>query len=98
MHKRFCPPSKHHDISSRWRPVKADDEADFEYLDQEIWTNSSLTKFTVSQLNPFTVYSFTVAAVNSVGRSKPSKNSYPSVTLMESKSSSSLYVDKPEHF
>ena len=71
---------------SRWRSVKADDDADFNYLDQAIFTNTTDPEFTVPNLEPYMVYSFRVAAVNIVGRSKPSKDSYPAVTLMESKS------------
>ena len=36
-------------------------------------------------LQPYTVYAFVVQAVNSVGQSRPSKQSYPAITLMESK-------------
>ena len=48
-------------------------------------TNSSLTRITVDGLQPYTVYAFVVQAVNSVGQSRPSKQSYPAITLMESK-------------
>ena len=48
-------------------------------------TNSSLTRITVDGLQPYTVYAFVVQAVNSVGPSRPSKQSYPAITLMESK-------------
>lgn len=54
-------------------------------MEQEILTNSTLGRHTVENLRPYTVYSFRVAAINVVGRSKPSKDSYPAVTLMESK-------------
>ena len=70
----------------RWRNVKDDDESQFRYLEQEVYTNSSrVTKYTVTQLQPFTVYSFHIAAINHVGRSRPSKNSYPAITLRERK-------------
>ena len=70
----------------RWRNVKDDDESQFRYLEQEVYTNSSrATKYTVTQLQPFTVYSFHIAAINHVGRSRPSKNSYPAITLRERK-------------
>ena len=73
-------------IFCRWRNVKDDDESEFRYLEQEVYTNSSRsTKYTVTQLQPFTVYSFTIAAINHVGRSRPSKNSYPAITLRERK-------------
>jgi hypothetical protein len=35
-------------------------------------------------LDPYTVYAFNVQAVNEVGQSRPSKQSYPAITLMES--------------
>ena len=73
-------------IKIRWRNVKDDDESQFRYLEQEVYTNSSrATKYTVTQLQPFTVYSFHIAAINHVGRSRPSKNSYPAITLRERK-------------
>ena len=80
----------------RWRNVKDDDESEFRYLEQEVYTNtSSSTKYTVNSLQPFTVYSFTVAAINHVGRSRPSKNSYPSITLRERKILQLIYYVFP---
>ena len=64
--------------------MTADDDSAFHYLEQEVSTNSSSAGHTVSNLQPYTVYSFRVSAVNAVGRSKPSKDSYPAVTLQES--------------
>ena len=78
-------------FSHSWKAVSEDEEADFNYLEQEIHTNSSTKLYTVEHLQPYTVYSFQVAAVNHVGRSRPSKNSYPSITLRESKFSSQEY-------
>ena len=72
-------------FSHSWKGVSEDEDADFNYLEQEIHTNSSTKSYTVEHLQPYTVYSFQVAAVNHVGRSRPSKNSYPSITLRESK-------------
>ena len=69
--------------------MEDDDDIEFNYLEQEVHTNSSTMSYTVEYLQPYTVYSFQVAAVNHVGRSRPSKNSYPSITLRESKC---LYV------
>ena len=40
----------------------------------------------VEDLTPYTVYTFQVQAVNEVGESRASKQSYPAITLMESKS------------
>ena len=68
-----------------WRSVNEDDEDALNYLEQEIHTNSSTTSYTIEHLQPYTVYSFQVAAVNHVGRSRPGRNSYPSITLRESK-------------
>ena len=82
-----CYSSSHFSFTKiRWRNVKDDDESQFRYLEQEVYTNSSrATKYTVTQLQPFTVYSFHIAAINHVGRSRPSKNSYPAITLRERK-------------
>ena len=65
--------------------MQADEKTDFQYLEQEVYTNSSTTSFELTQLQPYTVYSFKISAINSVGRSKPSRNSYPAITLRESK-------------
>ena len=71
----------------RWRSVSEPDDSEFHYLEQEVYTNNSVvTRHTLTQLQPFTVYSFMVAAINHVGRSRPSKASYPAITLPESKS------------
>lgn len=53
--------------------------------DQSISTNSSNTSFQMTDLMPFTVYSFRTIAVNSLGISLPSKESYYIVTLREGK-------------
>ena len=71
-------------LSFRWRPVGVEDGTAFQWLEQETGTNSSGTRHTVDNLQPYTVYTFAVTAVNTVGRSAPSKQSYPAVTLMES--------------
>ena len=68
-----------------WKGVNEDEDKAFNYLEQEIHTNSSTTSYTIEHLQPYTVYSFQVSAVNHVGRSRPGKNSYPSITLRESK-------------
>lgn len=52
---------------------------------KEIITPHNDTFYTVENLRPFTVYSFRVAAINALGRSKPSQASYYMVTLRESK-------------
>ena len=72
-------------LFSSWRQVEEDDDSEFHYLEQEIHTNSSVASYTIEHLQPYTVYSFQVCAVNHVGRSRSSKNSYPSITLRESK-------------
>lgn len=48
-----------------------------------IRTKDNATTFQVSNLLPFTVYSFRVIAINELGRSPPSKESYYFVTLRE---------------
>ena len=50
-----------------------------------ILTLNNDTSYQVSGLLPFTVYSFRVLAVNAMGRSRPSKESYYMVTLREGK-------------
>ena len=68
----------------RWRPVGVEDGTEFQWLEQEAVTNSSGTRHTIDNLQPYTVYTFSVRAINTVGRSVASKQSYPAVTLMES--------------
>ncbi|ETN67444.1 hypothetical protein AND_000745 [Anopheles darlingi] len=46
-------------------------------------TKSSVAAYQVTGLQPFTVYSFRVVAVNKLGSSQPSKESYYFVTLRE---------------
>ena len=58
-----------------------------------IRTNNSVTKLTVEGLEPYTVYAFHVQAVNEVGQSRPSKQSYPAITLMESKDKYAKYMN-----
>lgn len=48
-------------------------------------TSGNETGATVSDLKPFTVYTFRVLARNGVGSSKPSEASYPVSTLRERK-------------
>ena len=72
------------DFSSK--AVNEDDSAEFKRSPGgPIQTNNSDTKRTVEGLEPYTVYAFHVQAVNEVGVSRPSKQSYPAITLMESK-------------
>jgi hypothetical protein len=47
----------------------------------ETATNS--TSFTVKDLNPFTIYFFKIEARNQLGYSKPSLESYPTITHRE---------------
>jgi hypothetical protein len=51
----------------------------------EIHTNRSVPSYVVSNLWPFTVYSFRILAVNQLGISSPSKESYYICTLREGK-------------
>uniref|UniRef100_A0A1A9ZZ85 Fibronectin type-III domain-containing protein n=1 Tax=Glossina pallidipes TaxID=7398 RepID=A0A1A9ZZ85_GLOPL len=48
-----------------------------------IQTKSNVTSYQVTELIPFTVYSFRLKAVNKLGISPPSKESYYIVTLRE---------------
>lgn len=50
-----------------------------------IQTKSNVTSYQVTELIPFTVYSFRLKAVNKLGISPPSKESYYIVTLREGK-------------
>ncbi|KAG7198500.1 hypothetical protein KM043_005873 [Ampulex compressa] len=54
---------------------------------KEIITPDNSTTYNIENLSPFTVYSFRVAAVNAMGRSKPSQESFYIVTLRERTSS-----------
>jgi len=54
-------------------------------------TSSNKTVFRVESLSPFTTYSFRVTAVNEVGASKQSKESYYMLTLREGTCHLSLY-------
>lgn len=46
-------------------------------------TEDNATQYTIGDLKPFTVYSFRVVAVNALGMSQPSKESYFMITLRE---------------
>lgn len=58
------------------------ESGDWDTLPQ-IHTNFSSTSYQMTGLLPFTIYSFRVLAVNSLGISLPSKESYYIVTLRE---------------
>lgn len=49
----------------------------------QIITKSNVTSYQVTALLPFTVYSFRTIAINALGASMPSKESYYIVTLRE---------------
>lgn len=49
----------------------------------QIFTKTNATTYQVTHLLPFTVYSFRTLAVNKLGVSPPSKESYYIVTLRE---------------
>ena len=57
---------------------------------EEIVTPNNDTTYNIENLQPFTVYSFRVSAVNAMGRSKPSEETFHSVTLRECTSFSDL--------
>ena len=58
-------------------------------MNNGISTSSNETSYQVTGLYPFTVYSFRVLAVNAMGRSRASKESYYMVTLREGECDSS---------
>jgi len=60
----------------------------------QIHTNSSITSYQMTELMPFTIYSFRVLAVNSLGISPPSKESYYIVTLREGKSNDEFELEE----
>ena len=86
-------PSKHspgpiadYVVTISTKGVNEEDSAEFRMSSVgPLHTNSSLTRISVEGLQPYTVYAFVVQAVNNVGQSRPSKQSYPAITLMESK-------------
>lgn len=49
----------------------------------EVHTNTSIASYHMTGLLPFTVYSFRILAVNQLGVSLPSKETYYIVTLRE---------------
>jgi receptor-type tyrosine-protein phosphatase gamma len=63
-------------------PYRVGEDGDWG-VNNGIETHSNETSYQVSGLFPFTVYSFRVVAVNAMGRSRPSKESYYMVTLRE---------------
>ena len=50
---------------------------------EEMDTGLNQTRFLVTGLQPFTTYMFRVAAKNALGFSKPSRESYPTMTHRE---------------
>ena len=86
-------PSKHspgpvsdYVVTISTKGVNEEDSAEFRMCSVgPLHTNSSQTKLRVEGLEPYTVYAFVVQAVNDIGQSRPSKQSYPAITLMESK-------------
>lgn len=63
----------------------------------EVHTNSSVSTYVVTKLLPFTVYSFRILAVNRLGVSLPSKESYYICTLREGKLDSEIFYNSLEH-
>ena len=86
-------PSKHspgpvtdYVVTISTKGVNEEDSAEFRMSSVgPLHTNSSQTRLKVTGLEPYTVYAFVVQAVSEVGQSRPSKQSYPAITLMESK-------------
>ncbi|XP_043500700.1 tyrosine-protein phosphatase 99A isoform X2 [Polistes fuscatus] len=62
--------------------TRVDEDGSWDKM-KEIVTSTNATFYTIENLTPFTVYSFRVAAVNAMGRSKPSQASYYIITLRE---------------
>ena len=51
----------------------------------QIYTKNNIGLYQMTGLLPFTVYSFRIIAVNALGHSQPSRESYYFVTLREGK-------------
>lgn len=58
----------------------------------QINTKSNITSYQVTNLIPFTVYSFRLRAVNKLGISPPSKESYYIVSLREGKKTIKIII------
>lgn len=58
---------------------------DGDWDETDIRTPNNDTTYQVGGLQPYTVYSFRVMAMNAMGLSEPSKPSYYMVTLREGK-------------
>ena len=53
-------------------------------------TDTNSTSFTVEDLNPFTIYLFKIEAKNLLGLSRPSLESYPTLTHREGENNQDL--------
>ena len=62
--------------------------------DDILETPTNSTVFQVNELQPFTTYSFRVTAVNAMGRSHHSKESYYMLTLREGKSVNDMKIQQ----
>lgn len=71
-------------ITERFQFFRVGEDGEWNIIDG-ILTPSNATNYKVTGLHPYTVYSFRVVAVNAMGASAPSKESYYMVTLREGK-------------
>jgi len=81
----WAPPfgSRDSDVSHYLIRIREGEEGDWSEEDALVETPDNATVFKVDGLQPFTTYSFRVTAVNAMGMSSPSKESYYMLTLRE---------------
>ncbi|KAG0423774.1 hypothetical protein HPB47_000466 [Ixodes persulcatus] len=76
-------PNSHHSVILHYIiHIRIGEKGDWDTMNK-VMTSDNSTNFQVIGLKPFTVYSFRVLAVNAIGASKPSKESFYMVTLRE---------------
>ncbi|TRY71536.1 hypothetical protein TCAL_12498, partial [Tigriopus californicus] len=87
----WAPPRRnhHHHVISYKIFIK---EGETGSWDRTVETSSNLTRFHIKDLQPFTTYMFRVSAKNLLGYSKPSKESYPTMTHREKPSGSPTFL------
>ena len=90
MRKLTQPSSKHTNTSSFLPSTSCRIGENGDWDSAGIATLTNRTEYSIDKLQPFTVYSFRVIAVNAIGASPPSKESYYTVTNRESKCISSV--------
>ena len=78
----WAPPAKSHHSSIVEYVIKVRIGEDTDWAEaEEVRTGNNSTVFTVTDLEPFSVYSFKVHAINKVGPSPESEESYYIITL-----------------